>query len=294
MMAMTRSRAAVRRAQFPAHVTGLADPARVRAGRRHWMAIRGGSRPVSTIRAGSPAFIAASVSTTTSSRAGDSMRVQRHWYGSCVPLHRRWRWRNVARGRYRAVNRRAHPWNSRSRKRHARRAAGRGPLQWRHGRFRHHRDYLTGLVDRICAATRPPTAAHASTGTLDARTGHRREPWRRRTHAGAARWRGVRTGRWSDSPTYRAMRCRRRPRSTGELAGASWRAVGVSLVSSAQPVFAHHARQRAPLPAHRDGKTVARWFGGGFDLTLFYPFDETCAGIASHATCASRSAGRRA
>jgi coproporphyrinogen III oxidase len=60
-----------------------------------------------------------------------------------------------------------------------------------------------------------------------------------------------------------------------ELAGASWRAVGVSLVLHPRNPYVPttHANVRH-FRAIRDGETVAWWFGGGFDLTPFYPFDE--------------------
>ncbi len=60
-----------------------------------------------------------------------------------------------------------------------------------------------------------------------------------------------------------------------ELAGASWRAVGVSLVLHPRNPYlpTTHANVRH-FRAERDGETVAWWFGGGFDLTPFYPFDE--------------------
>lgn len=60
-----------------------------------------------------------------------------------------------------------------------------------------------------------------------------------------------------------------------ELAGASWRATGVSLVfHPANPYLpTTHANVRY-FRAERDGVEVASWFGGGFDLTPFYPFDE--------------------
>lgn len=59
-----------------------------------------------------------------------------------------------------------------------------------------------------------------------------------------------------------------------ELAGASWRAVGVSLVLHPRNPYlpTTHCNVRH-FRAQRDGKTVAWWFGGGFDLTPFYPFD---------------------
>jgi len=60
-----------------------------------------------------------------------------------------------------------------------------------------------------------------------------------------------------------------------ELAGACWRAVGLSLVLHPRNPYlpATHANVRH-FRAMRDGETVAWWFGGGFDLTPFYPFDE--------------------
>ncbi len=60
-----------------------------------------------------------------------------------------------------------------------------------------------------------------------------------------------------------------------ELAGASWRATGVSLVFHPRNPYlpTTHANVRH-FHAERDGQTVAWWFGGGFDLTPFYPFDE--------------------
>ena len=60
-----------------------------------------------------------------------------------------------------------------------------------------------------------------------------------------------------------------------ELAGASWRAVGVSLVFHPRNPYlpTTHANVRH-FRAMRGDDTVAWWFGGGFDLTPFYPFDE--------------------
>ncbi len=60
-----------------------------------------------------------------------------------------------------------------------------------------------------------------------------------------------------------------------ELTGAAWRAAGVSLVFHPGNPFvpAVHMNVRH-FRALRDGATVAWWFGGGFDLTPTYPFDE--------------------
>ena len=60
-----------------------------------------------------------------------------------------------------------------------------------------------------------------------------------------------------------------------ELAGAPWRAVGVSLVIHPRNPFVptSHANVRY-FEARPEGREPIGWFGGGFDLTPFYPFDE--------------------
>ena len=60
-----------------------------------------------------------------------------------------------------------------------------------------------------------------------------------------------------------------------ELAGAPWRAAGVSLVIHPRNphVPTAHANVRF-FEARPEGRAPVRWFGGGFDLTPFYPRDE--------------------
>ena len=60
-----------------------------------------------------------------------------------------------------------------------------------------------------------------------------------------------------------------------ELAGASFEATGVSLVIHPHNPYVptSHANVRY-FVAVRDGEPAAWWFGGGFDLTPYYPFDE--------------------
>jgi coproporphyrinogen III oxidase len=142
-------------------------------------------------------------------------------------------------------------------------------------------DYLAGLQDRLCAAlehvdgaarfiedrwTREPDGAGADGNRLA---------------SGGGRTRVLREGAvfeqagvgFSDvsgaalPPSASAAR--------PELAGASWRAVGVSLVLHPRNPYlpTTHMNVRH-FRAQRDGHTVAWWFGGGFDLTPFYPFDE--------------------
>jgi coproporphyrinogen III oxidase len=62
-----------------------------------------------------------------------------------------------------------------------------------------------------------------------------------------------------------------------ELAGRSWTATGVSLVihPNNPHVPTAHANVRY-FEADKDGEDPVWWFGGGFDLTPFYPVDEDC------------------
>ncbi|HVQ32448.1 MAG TPA: oxygen-dependent coproporphyrinogen oxidase, partial [Lysobacter sp.] len=132
------------------------------------------------------------------------------------------------------------------------------------------RDYLTDLQDRICAAIE----------ASDGRARFIEETWQR-AEGGGGRTRVLRDGAvfeqagigFSDVSGSKLP-----PSATAarpELAGATWRAVGVSLVfhPNNPHVPTTHANVRH-FRAMRDGKTVAWWFGGGFDLTPFYPVDE--------------------
>src|SRR5699024_6929396 len=61
------------------------------------------------------------------------------------------------------------------------------------------------------------------------------------------------------------------------VAGRSFQAMGVAVVM--HPVNPHvptsHANVRL-FVAEKDGAEPVWWFGGGFDLTPYYPFDEDC------------------
>jgi coproporphyrinogen III oxidase len=144
-------------------------------------------------------------------------------------------------------------------------------------RFDDIRDYLTGLQDRICAAIEA-----ADGGARFAEDAWQRDPGDTGSHLrGGGRTRVLREGAvfeqagigFSDVSGDRLP-----PSATAarpELAGASWQAVGVSLVFHPRNPYlpTTHANVRH-FRALRDGETVAWWFGGGFDLTPFYPFDE--------------------
>ncbi len=132
------------------------------------------------------------------------------------------------------------------------------------------RAYLLDLQDRICAAIED----------VDGTARFGEDVWDR-PEGGGGRTRVLRDGAvfeqcgigFSDVAGTRLP-----PSATAarpELGGASWNACGVSLVFHPQNPYVPttHANVRF-FRAVRDGATVAWWFGGGFDLTPFYPFDE--------------------
>jgi len=63
-----------------------------------------------------------------------------------------------------------------------------------------------------------------------------------------------------------------------ELTGCRWQAMGVSLVTHGHNPFVptSHANVRL-FVAERDGMEPVWWFGGGYDLTPYYGFDDDCS-----------------
>jgi coproporphyrinogen III oxidase len=59
-----------------------------------------------------------------------------------------------------------------------------------------------------------------------------------------------------------------------ELAGASWIAAGVSLVLHPHNPYVPTTHANVRFFSARKDDVTAWWFGGGFDLTPYYPFDE--------------------
>ena len=60
-----------------------------------------------------------------------------------------------------------------------------------------------------------------------------------------------------------------------ELAGRAWRALGVSLVLHPWNPYVPTAHMNVRFfSAIKDGEATAWWFGGGFDLTPYYGFEE--------------------
>jgi coproporphyrinogen III oxidase len=130
--------------------------------------------------------------------------------------------------------------------------------------------YLRDLQDRICAAL----------AVADGEGGFVEDAWRRE-EGGGGRSRVLKNGAvfeqagvgFSDvsGASLPAAATAHRP----ELAGAPWRALGVSLVIHPRNPYlpTSHANVRY-FEARPPEAEPIWWFGGGFDLTPFYPFDE--------------------
>jgi coproporphyrinogen III oxidase len=128
-------------------------------------------------------------------------------------------------------------------------------------------EYLRDLQDRICTALEQ----------TDAGATFRRDAWQRAA-GGGGESRVLRAGRVFEqagvnfSHVYGGELPASATSQRPELAGAAFEAMGVSLVIHPRNphVPTSHANVRF-LIARRDGAQVAWWFGGGFDLTPYYP-----------------------
>lgn len=130
--------------------------------------------------------------------------------------------------------------------------------------------WLTGLQDRICRRIE----------ALDGRARFHEDVWRRPA-GGGGRTRVLESGAVIEKGGVNfshvtgeelpAAASARRP----ELAGRAFSALGVSAVIHPENPYVptSHANVRFFL-AEKPGEAPVWWFGGGFDLTPFYPFDE--------------------
>jgi coproporphyrinogen III oxidase len=130
--------------------------------------------------------------------------------------------------------------------------------------------YLKGLQDRICLTVE----------SLDARERFREDCWTR-TEGGGGRTRVLSGGAVFEQAGigYSKVHGNALPPSASqhrpELAGRSWTALGVSLVFHPLNPYVPTTHMNVRFfEAAAEGKPPVWWFGGGFDLTPFYPFDD--------------------
>jgi coproporphyrinogen III oxidase len=135
------------------------------------------------------------------------------------------------------------------------------------------KNYLVDLQDRICAAL----------ASLDGAAGFDQDAWER-PGGGGGRSRVLTGGAVFEKAgvgfshvfgdQLPASASAHRP----ELAGASWQALGVSLVVHPRNPYAptSHANVRFFI-AEKPGMEPQWWFGGGYDLTPYYGFDDDCS-----------------
>ena len=132
------------------------------------------------------------------------------------------------------------------------------------------KNYLLDLQDRVCAAL----------GAEDGGEGFREDSWIRE-EGGGGRSRVIEQGRLFEKAGVNfshVFGTQLPPSATAarpELAGRGFQAMGVSLVIHPHNPYVPttHANVRF-FVAERDGEEPVWWFGGGFDLTPYYPFEE--------------------
>ncbi|QDU69513.1 oxygen-dependent coproporphyrinogen oxidase [Engelhardtia mirabilis] len=134
------------------------------------------------------------------------------------------------------------------------------------------RDYLLDLQDRICAGIEAQDgAATFSREVLEGERGGLARP--RVLEGGEVVEKAAVNFSHTRGDSLPAAATARRP----ELAGRAFEAVSVSLIVHPRNPFAptSHANVRFFI-AEKEGQEPVWWFGGGFDLTPYYGYDEDC------------------
>jgi len=134
------------------------------------------------------------------------------------------------------------------------------------------KEYLLGLQDRICSKLE----------SIDGRAKFITDAWER-DEGGSGRSRVISHGAVFEKGgvNFSHVFGSRLPPSASatrpELAGRSFQAMGVSLVIHPDNPFVptSHANFRF-FVAEKEGEEPVWWFGGGYDLTPYYGFDEDC------------------
>jgi coproporphyrinogen III oxidase len=132
--------------------------------------------------------------------------------------------------------------------------------------------YLEGLQDRICQGL----------ATEDGGVDFREDSWTRE-EGGGGRTRVIAEGAVIEKGgvNFSHVRGSELPPSASairpELAGRAFEAMGVSLVIHPRNPYVptSHANVRF-FVAEKPGEDPVWWFGGGYDLTPYYPFEEDC------------------
>ncbi len=130
--------------------------------------------------------------------------------------------------------------------------------------------FLRDFQDRLCARLE----------TADGSAQFREDAWQR-AEGGGGRTRILRDGALFEQAgvgfscvsgtTMPPSATAHRP----ELAGRAWTALGVSLVIHPQNPYVPTTHMNVRyFEARKDGAEPVWWFGGGFDLTPYYPFDD--------------------
>ncbi|MDV2079618.1 oxygen-dependent coproporphyrinogen oxidase [Marinobacter xestospongiae] len=134
------------------------------------------------------------------------------------------------------------------------------------------RDYLLDLQDRICQRL----------AQVDGKAGFDTDAWTRE-EGGGGRSRVIADGAVFEKGGVNfshVMGETMPPSATAHrphLAGAPWQAMGVSLVIHPHNPYVptSHANVRFFIATPKDGDPVY-WFGGGYDLTPYYGYDDDC------------------
>ncbi|CAH0524241.1 oxygen-dependent coproporphyrinogen oxidase [Vibrio hippocampi] len=132
--------------------------------------------------------------------------------------------------------------------------------------------FLMALQDTICQKLT----------TLDGEAEFQQDEWQRE-QGGGGRSRVLKSGRVFEQAgvNFSHVFGTKMPASATahrpELAGRRFEAMGVSLVVHPNNPYVptSHANVRFFI-AEKEGEAPIWWFGGGFDLTPFYPFEEDC------------------
>ncbi|MCZ2721866.1 oxygen-dependent coproporphyrinogen oxidase [Marinomonas sp. 15G1-11] len=132
--------------------------------------------------------------------------------------------------------------------------------------------YLMGLQDQICAALE----------MFEPLSRFKEDAWDR-PNGGGGRTRVIENGEVFEKGGVNfshVMGDKLPPSATAdrpELAGGRFEAMGVSLVMHPKNPYVptSHANVRL-FVVHKEGMESVWWFGGGFDLTPYYGFDEDC------------------